>query len=162
MAANPLNPAKEATEKTSAAFQITSAKLYVSVVTLSINHNIKFLENIKQGFKRTISWNKYRSEIRKEPKNNNLNYMIALTFQNINILFNFSFINGGNDHTRNYFDKYYMPFVEIKDCNALIDNKLFFDQPIKNKKEFYGKIAEMPSNDDYTTGNVLSIPSKIL
>ena len=44
-------------------FIITSTKLYVPVFTLSINDNIKFLENIKQGFKRTISWNKYRSEI---------------------------------------------------------------------------------------------------
>ena len=45
-------------------FMITSTKLYVSVVTLSINDNIKFLENIKQGLKRTFSWNKYRSEIK--------------------------------------------------------------------------------------------------
>ena len=40
-------------------FQITSAKLYVPVVTFSINNNIhffKFLENLKQGFKRTVSW----------------------------------------------------------------------------------------------------------
>ena len=43
-------------------FMITSTKLYVPVVTLSVNDNIKFLENIKQGFKRTFSWNKYRSE----------------------------------------------------------------------------------------------------
>ena len=35
----------------------TSTKLYVPVVTLSINDNIKFLENMKQGFKRTLSWN---------------------------------------------------------------------------------------------------------
>ena len=34
---------------------ITSIKLYVPVVTLSINDNTKLLENIKQGFKRTIS-----------------------------------------------------------------------------------------------------------
>ena len=33
----------------------TSTKLYVPAVTLSINNNIKFLENIKQGFKRTVS-----------------------------------------------------------------------------------------------------------
>ena len=45
-------------------FMITSTKLYVSVVTLSINDNIKFLENIKQELKRTFSWNKYRSEIK--------------------------------------------------------------------------------------------------
>ena len=47
---------------------ITSCKIYVPVVTLSISTNIKFLENIKQGFKRTISWNKYRSEITTQPK----------------------------------------------------------------------------------------------
>ena len=35
--------------------QINNAKLYVSAVALSINHNIKFLENIKQGFKKANS-----------------------------------------------------------------------------------------------------------
>ena len=46
-----------------ASFIITGSKLYVPVVTLSTNDNIKFPENIKQGFKRTIYWDKYRSEI---------------------------------------------------------------------------------------------------
>ena len=53
---------------TSATFQIYNTELYVPVVTLSINNNIKFLENIKQGFKRTISWNKFRSEISTQTK----------------------------------------------------------------------------------------------
>ena len=66
-----------------------------------------------------------------------------------------SFENGNNDPTRDSFDKYYMPLVEIKDFNALIDNKPFFDQPINNKQEAYQKLIEMPRNDDYTTGNVL-------
>ena len=39
----------------SVAFKITSIKLYVPVVTLTINDNIKFLENLRRGFKRTIS-----------------------------------------------------------------------------------------------------------
>ena len=43
---------------------ITSTKL----VTFSINGNIKFLENIKQEFQRTISWNKYKSEITTQKK----------------------------------------------------------------------------------------------
>ena len=51
-------------------FMITSTKLYIPVVALSINGNIKFLENIKEGFKRSISWNKYRSDIATQPKNN--------------------------------------------------------------------------------------------
>ena len=74
-------------QTTGAIFQINNAKLYVPVVTLSVNDNSKFLENIKQGFKRTISWNKYRSEITAQPKNNNSDYLIDPTFRNINRLF---------------------------------------------------------------------------
>ena len=48
-----------------------------------------------------------------------------------------------------------MPLLEIKDFNALNDNKLFFGQPVKNKQETYGKLAEMLRNSDYTTGNLL-------
>ena len=44
---------------------------------------------------------------------------------------------------RDSFDQYYMPSVEIKDFNALIDNKPFFDQPVKNKQEAYEKLIEM-------------------
>ena len=65
------NPA-EATLTTAATFQMNNAKLYVTVVILPINNNVKFLEYLMQGFRRTMSWNKYRSEIRTEPKNNNL------------------------------------------------------------------------------------------
>ena len=97
---------------------------------MSINDNIKFSENIKHGFKRTISWNKYRSEITTQTKNNNLDYLIDLTSSNINRLFVLSFKNRNNDPTRNSFHKYYIPLVEIKYFNALIDNTPFFDQPV--------------------------------
>ena len=50
-------------------------------------------------------------------------------------LFVLSFIDGNNDPTRDSFDKYYMPLVQIKDFNALIDNKPFFDHPVKKKKQ---------------------------
>ena len=60
-----------------------NTKLYVQVVTLSINDSIKLLENIKQEFKRAISWNKYRSEITTQTKNNNLDYLSDPTFRNI-------------------------------------------------------------------------------
>ena len=45
-----------------AKFQITDTKLYVPVVTLSKENNIKLLEKLKSGFKKTIKWNKYRSQ----------------------------------------------------------------------------------------------------
>ena len=92
---------------------ITSTKLYVSVVTLSINDNINFWENIKHGYKRAISWNKYRSEITTRPKNNNLDYLIDPTLSNINRLFALLCKNGNDDPMRDSFDEYYMPSVEI-------------------------------------------------
>ena len=63
-----------------------------------------------------------------------------------------SFKNGDNDPTRNFFDQYYMPLIKMKDFNALIDNKPFFDQPVKNKEEAYEKLMEMWRNNDKTTG----------
>ena len=66
-----------------------------------------------------------------------------------------SFKNGDNDSTRSSFDKYYMSLVEIKDFNVSIDNKPFFDQPVKDKQEAYEKRNEMSRHDDYTTGNLL-------
>ena len=45
--------------------------------------------------------------------------------------------------------------VEIKDFNVLIDNKPFFDQPVKSKQGAYEKLVKMSRNDDYTTGNLL-------
>ena len=65
---------------TSAKFQINNAKIYVPIVTFSINDKIEFLENIKQGFTRTISWNKYRSEITTQTNNKTLDYLINLIF----------------------------------------------------------------------------------
>ena len=49
-------------------FQINNAKLHIPIVSLSINCDIKLLENTKQGFIKIISWNKYRSGITSQPK----------------------------------------------------------------------------------------------
>ena len=70
-----------------ATFQITDTKLYVPVVTLSKENDIKLLEQLKSGFKRTIKWNKYRSQMTIQPQNNNLNCLIDPTFTNVNRLF---------------------------------------------------------------------------
>ena len=56
---------------------------------------------------------------------------------------------------RTSFSKYYVPKVEIKDFNVLIDGKPFFEISVKNKEEAYETIIEISKNDDYTTGNSL-------
>ena len=90
---------------TGTTFQINNNKLYVPVVTLSINDNVKFLKNVKQGFKRTISCNKYRSEITTQPKINNLDYLIHPIFRITNRLFVLSLKNGNDDPIRHFFGK---------------------------------------------------------
>ena len=70
-------------------FQITGTKLYVPVDTLSKENDIKLLEQLKSGFKRTIKWNRYRSQMSTHSNNNNLNYLIDPTFTNVNRLFVF-------------------------------------------------------------------------
>ena len=74
-----------------ATFQITDTKLYVPIVTLSKENGIKLLEQLKSGFKRTIKWNKYRSQMTIQPQNNNLNFLIELSFTRVNRLFFLSF-----------------------------------------------------------------------
>ena len=68
-------------------FKITHTKLYVPAVSLSKENDIKLLEQLKSGFKRTIKWSKYRSQMTIEPQNNNFNYLIDSTFINVNRLF---------------------------------------------------------------------------
>ena len=142
-----INPPANAT------FKITDVKLYVAVVTLSTENDKTLLEQLRTGFKRTIKWNKYRSEMTNQTQNNNLNYLINPTFTKVNRLFVLLF---ENEDDRKSFSKYHVPNVQIKDFNVLIDGKSFFDMAIKNEEETYKQIIEMGRNNDYTTGNLLN------
>ena len=68
-----------------------------------------------------------------------------------------------NDH-RDSFSHYYVPNIEIKDFNMLIDGKRFFDLPVKNEEEAFEKIIEISRNNDYAIGNfwILLISNCIL
>ena len=59
--ANPPNDRVALTQTNGATFEINNAKLHVPIVTLSVNDNM-FLENLKQDLKRTVFWQKYRSD----------------------------------------------------------------------------------------------------
>ena len=48
------------TAATTATFTITDAKLYVPIVTLSIEDNSKLTKLLSEGFKRPIYWNEYK------------------------------------------------------------------------------------------------------
>ena len=118
-------------------FSMTESNLYIPVVTLSTQDNAKLLPQLKSGFKRTISWNKYMSKPALLAQNSNLNHLIEPSFQGVNTLFVLAF---ENDAQRTSNKRYYIPNVEIKDYNVMIDGKNFFDQPIKNNKVTYENI----------------------
>ena len=104
-------------------FQITATKLYVPVITLSKENDIKLLEQLKSRFKRNIKWNKYRSQMTAQPSGNNLNYLIDPTITNVNTLFLLSFVRSAEGVIDFLFSDYYVPNARIKDFNVLIDGK---------------------------------------
>ena len=77
-----------------------------------------------------------------DPIFTHVNRLLVLTFE--------------NEDDRTSFSKYYLPKVEIKDFNVLIDGKRFFEIPVKNKEEGYEAIIEMTKNNNCRTGNLLN------
>ena len=94
-------------------FAITETKLYVLVVTLSIQDNAKLLQQFKSGFKKTINWSKYETNVKTFAQNRYFNHLINPSFQGLNRrLFVLSFETEGQ---RKSHSTYYLPKVEIKD-----------------------------------------------
>ena len=137
---------------TGATLAINDCKLYIPVVTLSKEDEIKLLTNLKSGFKSEIIWNKYRSQMTTEAINNNLNILIDPTFANVNRLFVLAYQNVDE---RQSYDEFYLPKVMVKDYNVIIDKLAFFDLPIKTEEEAYEKIIDINRNNEFTTGNLL-------
>ena len=125
-----------------------------TVVALSTQENAKFLQQLKSGFKRVINWNKYLSKPELLARNQNLNHLVEPSFQGVNRLF---VLASENDDYRTSNERYYLPTVELKDYNIMINGENFFDQPIKNNKVIYKNIRKIATGqgDDYTTGCLL-------
>lgn len=70
-----------------ASFELRDVELYVPVVTLSKNNELKLCENFKNGLSREIAWNKYLSKASKQNNNTDLNYLVDPTFVNVNRIF---------------------------------------------------------------------------
>ena len=131
-------------------------------MTLSTQENTNFLQQLKSGFKRVINWNKYFSKPELIRRNPNLNHLVEPSFQGVNRLFVLVF---ENDDDRTDHEESYLPTVEIKDYNIMMDYNIingenFFDQPIKYKKTTYESIRKIATGqgDDYTTGCLLDYP----
>ena len=104
-------------------FQINNTKLYVPIVTLSTQENIKLLKQLEFGFKGANNQNKYLAKTTNQAQNRFLDYLIDPNFQGVNKLFVLSFKDGDGQKSHK---QYYLPTVEIKDYNVMIDGRNVF------------------------------------
>ena len=121
-------------------FVIADTKLYFPVVTLSTQDNANLLQQLKSGFKRTINWYKYQSKVTMQAPNSFLDHLIDPSFQGRRRLFVLSFENNAD---RTVHTKYYLPTVEIKDYNVIINGQNFFQQPVKHNLRTYDNIQRI-------------------
>ena len=146
-------------------FEITDAKLYVPIVTLSIEDNAKLSKLLGEGFKRSIYWNKYKvidNRVVEIADNNEEKYIRELldsSYQGVKRLFVLAYDNteGNNQVSIDSSKKYFLPRVKIENQNIEIDGKNFYDQPINDSIKQYDKIRKISTGqgDDYTTGCLL-------
>ena len=94
------------------------------------------MPQLKSGFKRTISWNRYIAKPELLAQNANLNHLIKPNFEGVNRCFVSAF---ENDAQRINNKRFYLPNVEITDYNVMIDGKNFFDQPVKKHMKMLEK-----------------------
>ena len=59
--------------------------------------------------------------------------------------------------TRNSQQKYYLPRIDLKEYNIIIDGRNFYDNPIENNIEKYRELKKVMigKREDYTTGSLL-------
>ena len=142
-----------------AAFTINDTKMYVPVVTLSKEDNKDFIEQQNKGFQRSIYWNEYKTKEINENADANVFKYINLdpSFQGVNRLFVIAYNRVDNQPTRNGQRKYYLPRIDLKKYNVIIDERNFYDNPIESDIEKYRELKKVMigKGEDYTTGSLL-------
>ena len=87
------------------------------------------LELLKSGLKRRTNWNKYQSKGSTEIQNEYLSFLIDPSF---NDLTDFLIFHLKMKVIEQYPPGHNIPKVDIKDCNVMTDEQIFFDEPVKN------------------------------
>ena len=140
-------------------FIINDTKLYVPIVTLSKEDNKDFIEQQNKGFQRSNYWNKYKTKGQTEDADNNVFKCINLdpSFQGVNRLFVMAYNREANQPIRDERTKYYLPKIDFKKYNVIIDGRNFYDNPIESDIEKYRELKKVMigKGEDYTTGSLL-------
>ena len=144
-----------------AVFIINDTKLYVPVATLSKEDNKDFIEQQNKGSQRSIYWNEYKTKEQTENADANVFKYINLdpSFQGVNRLFVMAYNNteNANQPTKNGQQNYYLPRIDLKIYNVIIDGKNFYDNPIESDIGKYRELKKVMigKGEYYTTGSLL-------
>ena len=96
---------------------------------MSVQDNVKLLQQLKFGFKRTINWNKYQLTVVIQNKKPHLDFEFDPSFQGVSRRFVLLLENNDDRKTNT---KYFLPKAKIKDYNVIVNGRDFLDQPVKN------------------------------
>ena len=144
-------------------FTITDAKIYVPVVTLSIEDNAKLTKLLNEGFKRSFYWNKYKLIPNKTyDQDDYIRELPDASYQGVKRLFVLAYDNtGANPVTANTHRKHFLPRIKIENYNIKIDGRNIYDQPINDLIKQYDEIRKISTGqaDDYTTCCLLDFAS---
>ena len=115
-------------------FKIADAKLYVLVVTLSAENNLKLVKQLNEGFKRPVYWNKYKVIDNK---------VVAIVAAN------------AEKHIRELLDSSYQGVKRL--FVLAFDNAAIYDQLINDLIKQYNKVRKVSTRqgDDCTAGCLL-------
>ena len=101
--------------ETAATSAITDTKLYVPVVTLKIENNVKLSKLLSEGFKRSVYWNKYQVSLKDQVAYNYIGERLDASFQGVNKSFVLSYARGDDNITdENSYRKYFLPRIKKK------------------------------------------------
>ena len=143
-------------------YKITDAKLYVPIVTLSAEDNVKLSRLLSEGFKRPIYWNEYKVipnkivEIAVNNKEKYIRELLDSSWQGVKRLFGLSYNNteGDNKGSVDSYKKHFLPRFKIENDNIEINRRNFSNQPINDLIKQYDEIKKISTGqgDDYKTG----------
>ena len=140
-----------------ATFKITDAKLYVPIVTLSAEDNVKLSKLLGEGFKRPIYSNQYKVIPNKTYNANGyIRELLDSSYQGIKRLFVLAYDNT-NGIPPNSHKRFFLPRIKIKIYNIEIDGRNFYDQPVNDLIKQYHEVRKVSTGqgDDYTTDCLL-------
>ena len=129
----------------SAKFTITDTKLPVPIVTLSTKDSANLAKLLNERFKKSVYWNSYEAKPAKViEQGKNIYELLNASFQGVKRLFVLAYIlaadatndeGGIKDNKKNF-----LPRIDIKNYNVLIDGRNFYDQLINDIIKEYDEI----------------------